>query len=110
MAADAPFTALDVSRKGLPALAPWLAGSCAPPALAGLHTLDASRNCLRTTEGLQALGALRGVSVYYNRVDGLHGLAPLAACPHLRVLDARLNPVCRTSNYRVCVMGGGWRA
>ncbi len=88
---------LDVSRAGLTDIAPWLDA----PALAGVRTLDASRNALRAAAGIAAaLPRLRALSLYYNRVAAVRDLAPLAGAKKLASLDVRLNPVCRVADYR----------
>jgi Leucine-rich repeat (LRR) protein len=97
---------LDLSRRGLHSLAPWLSpgeGEEAP--LGQLETLDASRNALTCVRGLQHLPRLRVLNLYFNRVEALAELLRLRACAGtLRVLDLRLNPVTRLEGYRRCVV------
>jgi len=88
---------LDLSRRALPSLAPWLGGG----ELRALATLDASRNELADLRGLGALPALRALNLFFNRVGALGELARLApAARALRTLDLRLNPVTRAEGYR----------
>ena len=94
---------LDLSRRGLTSLAPWLGGQAA---LLSLETLDASRNELPALRGLGALPRLRVLNLFFNRVGTLRELLRLrASARSLRVLDLRLNPVARVEGYRRCVGG-----
>ena len=103
---------LDLSRRGLHDLRPWVApgeGEEAP--LARLETLDASRNALRGVEGIHHLPRLRVLNLYFNRIEQLAELLRLrVVAPTLSVLDLRLNPVTRLEGYRRCARGRGARA
>ena len=95
---------LDLSRRALTTLAPWLGGQAA---LLSLETLDASRNELGALRGLDALPRLRVLNLFFNRLGALRELLRLRASARtLRVLDLRLNPVTRVDGYRRCGGGG----
>lgn len=92
---------LDMSRRGLADLSPWLGGG----ALRSLETLDCSRNVLASLRGVAALPRLRVLNLYFNRVEALGELLRLAPCAaSLTVLDLRLNPVTRIEGYRRCAV------
>ena len=99
---------IDCSRRALASLAPYLAppyAGCAAP-LSALEALDASRNVLAHTRGLEHLPRLRSLNLYFNRIEAfaeLLRLRPAAATLH--TLDLRLNPVARMDGYRGCVFG-----
>jgi len=96
---------LDLSRRALGSLSPWLSpceGEEAP--LGRLETLDASRNSLTSLAGLEHLPRLRVLNLYFNRIEQLAELLRLrVVAVTLRVLDLRLNPVTRLEGYRRCV-------
>lgn len=100
---------LDLSRRGLSDLTPWLSpGENEEPPLGQLETLDASRNALKALAGMEHLPRLRVLNLYFNRVEELAELLRLrAAASTLRVLDLRLNPVTRLEGYRRCGFGVG---
>jgi hypothetical protein len=89
------ITELHLARRGLTDLEPWLSSPSAAPHLDTVVVVDASRNSVRTCAGLDRLRSVRHVNLYYNKIDSLASLLPLRACPQLRVLDLRLNPLCR---------------
>ena len=105
VSADA-VVSLDLSRRALPSLAPWLSPpfpGCAPP-LEHLEALDASRNALCGARGLEHLPRLRSLNLYFNRIEQLAELLRLRpAAGTLQALDLRLNPVARLEGYRRCV-------
>jgi Leucine-rich repeat (LRR) protein len=90
---------LDVSRRGISDLLPWVGDQ----SLSLITQLDASRNSLRSTTGIEYLVELRTLSLYYNKIDDLHELRKLRRCRSLQSLDLRLNPVTRVEGYRGCV-------
>ena len=96
---------LDLSRRGLHSLVPWVCpgeGEEAP--LGRLETLDASRNALACVRGVEHLPRLRVLNLYFNRIEQLAELLRLRVlASSLRVLDLRLNPVTRLEGYRRCV-------
>ena len=95
---------LDLSRRGLSDLTPWLSpGENEEAPLGQLETLDASRNALKALAGMEHLPRLRVLNLYFNRVEELAELLRLRpAASTLRVLDLRLNPVTRLEGYRRC--------
>ena len=103
--ADA-VTGLDLSRRALASLSPWLSPShpgCRAP-LGHLESLDASRNVLCSARGLEHLPRLRSLNLYFNRIEQLAELMRLRpAAATLQSLDLRLNPVARLEGYRRCV-------
>ncbi len=111
VSADA-VVSLDLSRRALPSLAPWLSPpfpGCAPP-LEHLEALDASRNALCGARGLEHLPRLRSLNLYFNRIEQLAELLRLRpAAGTLQALDLRLNPVARLEGYRRCVPRAGAR-
>lgn len=89
---------LDLSRRGLSDVSPYL---CGVSALSALETLDASRNELASLRGLGALPRLRVLNLYFNRIATVRELTRLRASARvLRILDLRLNPVARVDGYR----------
>ncbi|MDA8539141.1 hypothetical protein N9K47_00185 [bacterium] len=62
---------------------------------AGLTSLDVSRNCLASFEGLSSLSQLQRLNFYFNQVVALEDLARLRANRKLTDLDCRLNPMAR---------------
>ena len=94
------ISSLDVSRRGIEDLASWLDSPLL--AAAPLTHLDASRNNIRTCDGLDRLCNLRSLSLYYNKISRASSLIPLRALSAtLRSLDLRLNPLCnRGAEYR----------
>jgi len=98
--------ALDCSRRALASLSPYVSPPYAgcPAPLSQLESLDASRNVLSHTRGLEHLPRLRALNLYFNRIEQfgeLLRLRPAAATLH--TLDLRLNPVARLEGYRGCV-------
>lgn len=96
MGSRSTLNQLDVSRKGITDLAPWLCDQ----ALSLVSSVDLSRNSLTTTCGIEALPHLRSLNLYYNRIEELSELWRLRRCPGLQSLDLRLNPVTRVDGYR----------
>lgn len=97
---------LDCSRRALATLAPYFSPPHAgcPPPLGSLECLDASRNVLSHTRGLEHLPRLRALNLYFNRIEQLAELLRLRpAAASLHTLDLRLNPVARLEGYRRCV-------
>ena len=98
---------LDCSRRALATLAPYFSPPHAgcPPPLGSLECLDASRNVLSHTRGLEHLPRLRALNLYFNRIEQLSELLRLRpAAASLHTLDLRLNPVARLEGYRGCVV------
>ncbi|KAL8613869.1 hypothetical protein ACOMHN_032859 [Nucella lapillus] len=67
-----------------------------------LKSLDLSRNALESLEGLENLGLLEKLNLYYNNISSMDELQRLKHTSHLKELDLRLNPVTRSEpDYRL---------
>ncbi|XP_025116292.1 centrosomal protein of 72 kDa-like [Pomacea canaliculata] len=67
-----------------------------------LKSLDLSRNALESLQGLESLGLLEKLNLYYNNIGSLEELKRLKHTPNLKELDLRLNPVTRSEpDYRL---------
>uniref|UniRef100_A0A2K5Q813 Centrosomal protein of 72 kDa n=1 Tax=Cebus imitator TaxID=2715852 RepID=A0A2K5Q813_CEBIM len=73
--------------------------------LTGLKSLDLSRNCLVSLEGIQYLTALQSLNLYYNCISSLAEVFRLHSLTELVDVDLRLNPVVKAeSDYRLFVV------
>ncbi|XP_012629607.1 centrosomal protein of 72 kDa [Microcebus murinus] len=73
--------------------------------LAGLKSLDLSRNSLVSLEGIQYLTGLQSLSLYYNCISSLAEVFRLHPLTELVDVDFRLNPVVKNeSDYRLFVV------
>uniref|UniRef100_A0A2K6FLY1 Centrosomal protein of 72 kDa n=1 Tax=Propithecus coquereli TaxID=379532 RepID=A0A2K6FLY1_PROCO len=73
--------------------------------LAGLKSLDLSRNSLVSLEGIQYLTGLQSLSLYYNCISSLAEVFRLHLLTELADVDFRLNPVVKNeSDYRLFVV------
>ncbi|XP_076470302.1 centrosomal protein of 72 kDa-like [Babylonia areolata] len=67
-----------------------------------LKSLDLSRNALESLEGIENLGLLEKLNLYYNNISSLEELQRLKHTASLKELDLRLNPVTRSQpDYRL---------
>ncbi|KAL2779869.1 centrosomal protein of 72 kDa, partial [Daubentonia madagascariensis] len=73
--------------------------------LAGLKSLDLSRNSLVSLEGIQYLTSLESLNLYYNCISSLAEVFRLHPLTELADVDLRLNPVVKNeSDYRLFVV------